>query len=236
MIRANRNNQRRAQRRQEHTKDDEEVVVVEVVEENAKDQAENHNVRGQADEHEVKHHTEEKLESNGGEDKEDRAEESLQQQQQNAEEAGCIHGSLPEPSPPEDDGNKNSEIRERSRDVETRERSREIESEARDEVPGLIYIDYSQFDEDEESYGHGGSTYGLGGGSEDAYNLSQAGVSVDTSPIGMTDEKVEKLKRKFKENYSIEYFAIAVQRCSGGVHREDQPGGDPATCKLDTAL
>ena len=205
MIRANRNNQRRAQRRQEHTKDDEEVVVVEVVEESAKDQAENHNVRGQADEHQVKHRAEEKLESNEGEDKEDRAEESLQQQQQHAEEAGCIHGSLPEPSPPEDDGNKNSEIRERSRDVETRERSREveirersreIESEARDEVPGLIYIDYSQFDEDEESYGHGGSTYGLGGGSEDSYNLSQAGVSVDTSHIGMTDEKVKQFKKE----------------------------------------
>ena len=40
------------------------------------------------------------------------------------------------------------------------------------------------------------------------------------------------LKRKFKENYSIEYFVFAVQRCSGGVHREDQPGGDPATSKL----
>ena len=194
MIRANRNNQRRAQRRQEHTKDDEEVVVVEVVEENAKDQAENHIVGGQADEHEVKHHTEEKLESNGGEDKEDRAEESLQQQQQNAEEAGCIHGSLPEPSPPEDDGNKNSEMRERSRDEQIRERSREVESEAREEVPGLIYIDYSQFDEDEESYGHGGSTYGLGGGLEDAYNLSQAGVTLDSSHIGMTDEKVKQFK------------------------------------------
>ena len=197
MIRANRNNQRRAQRRQEHTKDDEEVVVVEVVEENAKDQAENHNVRGQADEHEVKHHTEEKLESNGGEDKEDRAEESLQQQQQHAEEAGSIHGSLPGPSPPEDNGNKeSSEMRERSRDEQIRERSREIDCETREEVPGLIYIDYSQFDEDEESYGHGGSTYGLGGGSEDSYNLSQAGVSVDTSHIGMTDEKVKQFKKE----------------------------------------
>ena len=196
MIRANRNNQRRAQRRPEHAKDEEEVVVVEVVEEIGKDQAENYNVGGQADEHQVKHQTEEKLESNGEEDKEDRLEESLQQQ--HAEEAGSIRGSHPEPSlpcdksrsPSEDDENKeSSEIKERSRDVETRERSKEIESEAREEVPGLIYIDYSQFDEDEESYG-------LGGGLEDAYNLSQAGVTVDSSPIGMTDEKVEGFRKE----------------------------------------
>ena len=87
-------------------------------------------------------------------------------------------------------------MRERSRDEQIRERSREIDCETREEVPGLVYIDYSQFDEDEESYGHGGSTYGHGGGSEDSYNLSQAGVSVDTSPIGMTDEKVKQFKKE----------------------------------------
>ena len=197
MIRANRNNQRRAQRRAEHAKDDEEVVV-EVVEEDAKhEEAENNNIGGEADEHQVKHHTEEehagcleKHGSKGREENEYRAEESVQQQ--DAEEAGNIHGNHTEASPTEDDGNKESS--------DIRERSREIESEAREEVPaGLVYIDYSQFDEDEEDgspYGLGGSSYGLGGGGEDTYNLSQAGVTVDSSPIGMTEEKVEQFTKE----------------------------------------
>ena len=200
----------------EHAKDDEEVVVAVVVEENAKHQeAEKNNVEEEADEHQVKHHTEEehagcleKHESQGGEDNEYKAEESVQQQY--AEEAGNIDGNHIEPSPPydksktptEDEGNKVSS--------ELRERSREIESEGRQEVPaGLVYIDYSQFDEDEEvgsTYGLGGSTYGLGGGgSDDSYNLSQAGVTEDSSPIGMTDEKVYKgnLKKMVQFNFLL---------------------------------
>ena len=188
MIRANRNNQRRGQRRPEHTKEDEEVVVEVAEEEDAKHQDEKDHAGGQAEEHEVKDHAKEPG-PNGGEDKEYigavevKAEESVQQQIE--EETGNICGNPPEPfynnrAPSEGDGNKErSENTEKSRDMLA-------ESEAREEVPGLVYIDYSQFDEE----GEAGSIYGLGGREGDSYNLSQTGASVDISPNGLTDEKV----------------------------------------------
>ena len=225
MIRANRNNQRRGQRRPEHTKEDEEVVVEVAEEEDAKHQDEKDHAGGQAEEHEVKDHAKEPG-PNGGEDKEYigavevKAEESVQQQIE--EETGNICGDPPEPfynnrAPSEGDGNKErSENTEKSRDMLA-------ESEAREEVPGLVYIDYSQFDEE----GEVGSIYGLGGREGDSYNLSQTGANVDN---GLTDEKVLLFVKEFIKK-SIGYFS-PVQRCSRGVHREDEFGGDSATSKL----
>ena len=218
MIRANRNNQRRAQRRSEQAKTEEEEEEEEVEEENAKHQAENHNPGGQTDEHQVKHQAGclEKHESKGGEDKEDitgvnvRAEEESVQQQHTDEEARNIHGSHLELLKPDEKSRASTEEAGNNESSEMRERGRDIGSESREEVAGLVYIDYSQFDEDEEingssyhlggsnshlggrSYHLGGSTYLGDGRSEDSYNISQAGVaSVDTDPIGMTDEKVK---------------------------------------------
>merc|ERR1712032_153852 len=113
-----------------------------------------------------------------------------------------------------------------SEDAQRRESNVEV-TEAREELAGLVYIDYSQFDEDEEvdgsSYGLGGSTYGLGGRSENSYNLSQAGVSVDTGPLGLTDERYRDALEDFIEKTSLEvtqHAASRRRRRGGSVRRQ----------------
>lgn len=237
MIRANRNNQRRAQRRSEQAKaeeEEEEEVLVEVeVAEGGKGQEEIHT-----------DHPEEETEKSGSnriEEKEDNV-----GAEEKAEELKQKHGTEGASSPQLSlHCETTAVVGNNSKDAQKSESNEAVTTEAREEAAGLVYIDYSQFDEDEEvdgsSYGLGGSTYHLdgstypsgrtylGGRSEDSYDLSQAGVaSVDTDPIGMTDEKVKILiKRKL-----IEYFCPAVQRCFGGFHREDQLGSHSTSSKL----
>ena len=96
-------------------------------------------------------------------------------------------------------------------------RRKSTNTEEREEVAGLVYVDYSQFDEDEEV----GSVHDHDfGQQEEAYNLSQVRQPFDESPTGLTDEKVI-----FEKKNPIIYntYPLTVQRCLRGIHREDQP-------------
>ena len=89
-------------------------------------------------------------------------------------------------------------------------------------MAGLVYVDYSQFDEDEEVgsvHDHDFGQHDLGQ-REEAYNLSQVRQPFDASPTGLTDEKVI-----FEKKNPIIYntYPLTVQRCLRGIHREDQP-------------
>jgi len=224
MIRANRNNQRRAQRRPEQAKaEEEEEEVVEVrVEDGSKHQEEGH--ADHAEEETSSHPEEcgssriEEKDENVGADK--KAEEL--KQKLGAEGVSNLCGSSPELSLPCE-----TTVGDSSKDAPPKSKSNEaITTEARVEVAGLVFIDYSQFDEDEEagsSYGLGGSTYSLGGRSEDSYNLSQAGVTVDTGPIGLTDEKYRDALEDFIEKTSLEvtqHPASRRRRHGGSVRRQ----------------
>ena len=213
MIRANRNNQRRAQRRPEPEPEHEEgEVVVEV--EVAVDQ--------RAVEHQAGEENSsfgESLKSGPEVDREAKEvadrnvrEENLQSQlEQTTQNSLC--SSSEQRLASYSSGTEKEESDSRSDIL----RRKSTNTEEREEVAGLVYVDYSQFDEDEEV----GSVHDLDlVQREEAYNLSQVRQPFDASPTGLTDEKVI-FERKNPIIYNT--YPLTVQRCLRGIHREDQP-------------
>ena len=220
MIRANRNNQRRAQRRPEPEPEpeyehEEGEVVVEV--EVADDQ--------RAVEHQAGEETSnfgESLKSGSEVDREAKKvaesnmrKENLQSQlEQTTQNSLCSSSeqrlaSYSSGTEKEEESDSRSDIL----------RRKSTNTEEREEVAGLVYVDYSQFDEDEEVGSVHDHDLGLGQ-REEAYNLSQVRQPFDASPTGLTDEKVI-----FEKKNPIIYnsYPLTVQRCLRGIHREDQP-------------
>ena len=195
MIRANRNNQRRAQRRPEPEHEHEEgEVVVEV--EVADDQ--------RAVEHQAGEENSsfgESLKSSPEVDREAKKvaernveEENLQTQLEQTTQNSLCSSSEQRLASYSSGTEKKEESDSRSDIL----RRKSTNTEEREEVAGLVYVDYSQFDEDEEV----GSVHDLDHDldlvqREEAYNLSQVRQPFDASPTGLTDEKVF-LRRKIQ--------------------------------------
>ena len=214
MIRANRNNQRRAQRRPEPEHEHEEgEVVVEV--EVADDQRAVEHQAG-----EEKSSFGESLKSSPEVDREAKEvaesnvrEENLQSQLEQTTQNSLCSSSEQRLASYSSGTEKKEESDSRSDIL----RRKSTNTEEREEVAGLVYVDYSQFDEDEEV----GSVHDLDlVQREEAYNLSQVRQPFDASSTGLTDEKVI-----FKKKNPILYntYPLTVQRCLRGIHREDQP-------------
>ena len=189
MIRANRNNQRRAQRRPGHEHEEGEVVVeVEV----ADDQ--------RAVEHQAGEENSsfgESLKSSPEVDREAKKvaernveEKNLQTQLEQTTQNNLCSSSEQRLASYGSGAEKEEESDSRSDIL----RRKSTNTEEREEVAGLVYVDYSQFDEDEEV----GSVHDLDlVQREEAYNLSQVRQPFDASPTGLTDEKVF-LRRKIQ--------------------------------------
>ena len=217
MIRANRNKERRAQRRPEHKHEEGEVVV---------------EVKVADDQPAVEHQVEEEN-SNFGESlksgpevdreakkvaernvEEDNLRTQLEQTTQNS-----LCSSSEQRLASYSSGTEKEEESDSRSDIS---RKKSTNTEEREEVAGLVYVDYSQFDEDEEVgsvHDHDFGQHDLGQ-REEAYNLSQVRQPFDASPTGLTDEKVI-----FEKKNPIIYntYPLTVQRCLRGIHREDQP-------------
>ena len=214
MIRANRNNQRRAQRRPEPEREHEEgEVVVEV--EVADDQRAVEHQAG-----EEKSNFGESLKSSPEVDREAKEvaesnvrEENLQSQLEQTTQNSLCSSSEQRLASYSSGTEKKEESDSRSDIL----RRKSTNTEEREEMVGLVYVDYSQFDEDEEV----GSVHDLDlVQREEAYNLSQVRQPFDASPTGLTDEKVI-FERKNPIIYNT--YPLTVQRCLRGIHREDQP-------------
>ena len=214
MIRANRNNQRRAQRRPEPEREHEEgEVVVEV--EVADDQ--------RAVEHQAGEENSsfgESLKSSPEVDREAKEvaernirEENLQSQLEQTTQNSLCSSSEQRLASYSSGTEKKEESDSRSDIL----RRKSTNTEEREEVAGLVYVDYSQFDEDEEVDSvHDHDLVQR----EEASNLSQVRQPFDASPTGLTDEKVI-FERKNPIIYNT--YPLTVQRCLRGIHREDQP-------------
>ena len=218
MIRANRNNQRRAQRRPEPEHEHEEgEVVVEV--EVADDQRAVEHQAGEENSSfgeslksspEVDREAKEVAESNV---REENLQSQLEQTTQNS-----LCSSSEQRLASYSSGTEKKEESDSRSDILRR---KSTNTEEREEVAGLVYVDYSQFDEDEEVGSVHDHDLGLDlGQREEAYNLSQVRQPFDASPTGLTDEKVI-----FEKKNPIIYnaYPLTVQRRLRGIHREDQP-------------
>ena len=193
MIRANRNNQRRAQRRPEPEHEHEEgEVVVEV--EVADDQRAVEHQAGEENSNfgeslksspEVDREAKEVAESNV---REENLQSQLEQTTQNS-----LCSSSEQRLASYSSGTKKEEESDSRSDILRR---KSTNTEEREEVPGLVYVDYSQFDDDEEVGSVHDHDLGLVQ-QEEAYNLSQVRQPFDASPTGLTDEKVF-LRRKIQ--------------------------------------